>query len=94
MPGRAARDGLYRKLRQHIPHIRRSRSAALINLATDLPAPILADLLDLNINTAVQWTQHASRDWSHYLEARIGATTSTIGAPPAPNGGDRGDVRE
>ena len=76
-PGRPAHDVLYRKLRQHIPHIRRSRSAALINLAGDLPAPILADLLDLNINTAVQWTQHACRDWSHYLEARIGATTST-----------------
>lgn len=47
------------KPRAAIPHIRRSRSAALINLAADLPAPILADLLDLNISTAVQWTQHA-----------------------------------
>lgn len=72
-PGRPARDALYRKLRTHIPHIRRSRSAALITLAAELPAPILADLLGLNINTAVQWTQHASRDWSRYLEARIGA---------------------
>lgn len=37
----------------------------------------LADLLDLNINTAVQWTQHASRDWSHYLQARIDAIHGT-----------------
>jgi hypothetical protein len=72
LPGRPARDVLYRKLRAAIPHIRRSRSAALISLAAELPAPILADLLDLNINTAVQWTQHASRDWSHYLQARTG----------------------
>lgn len=74
LPGRPARDVLYRKLRAAIPHIRRSRSAALINLAADLPAPILADLLDLNINTAVQWTRHAGRDWSHYLQARTGTT--------------------
>ena len=77
LPGRPARDVLYRKLRAAIPHIRRSRSAALIRLAAELPAPILADLLDLNINTAVQWTQNASRDWSHYLQARTGTTTST-----------------
>lgn len=76
-PGRPARDVLYRKLNRQIPHIRRSRSAALINLAGELPAAILADLLDLNINTAVQWAQLASRDWTHYLQARIAATSST-----------------
>ena len=72
LPGRPARDALYRKLRATIPHIRRSRSAVLLNLASDLPAPILAGLLDLSINTAVQWTQYASREWSHYLQARTG----------------------
>jgi hypothetical protein len=23
----------------------------------------------------MQWTQHAGRDWSHYLQARIGRTS-------------------
>ncbi len=55
-------------------HIRRSPSAALISLAAELPAPMLAVLLDLNIDTALQWAQHASRDWSHYLQARTGTT--------------------
>jgi hypothetical protein len=87
-PGRPARDVLYRKLRATIPHIRRSRSAALITLAADLPAPILADLLDLNIHTAVQWTQHASRDWSHYLQARIG-TIRDNGTRARPEGAAR-----
>jgi hypothetical protein len=93
-PGRPARDVLYRKLRATIPHIRRSRSAALINLAADLPARILADLLDLNINTAVQWTQHASRDWSHYLQARTGTPASSRQGATVPVGGSRGDAPE
>jgi hypothetical protein len=93
-PGRPARDVLYRKLRATIPHIRRSRSAALINLAADLPAPILADLLHLNINTAVQWTQHASRDWSRYLEARVGTTTANCRPPPSQFAGDKGQATD
>ena len=83
-PGRSARGSLYNKLRAAIPHIRRSRSAALITLAAELPAPILAALLDLNVNTAVQWTQHARRDWSHYLQARIDAVRSTGTRPERP----------
>lgn len=71
-PGRPARDAIYRKLRAHcIPHARRARSAALITLAAELPPPILADLLDLNINTAVQWAQHSQQDAAAYIEARI-----------------------
>ena len=62
-PGRPASDAIYRRLRQHgIPHARRARSAALITLAAELPPPILADLLDLNITTAVQWAQHTQQD--------------------------------
>ncbi|MHB8296890.1 MAG: hypothetical protein ACYDH5_20235 [Acidimicrobiales bacterium] len=74
LPGQPLLAGLHARLRHHIPHHRRSRSAAPINLAAELPAPVLAALLDLNINTVVQRAQHASRDWSRYLEARIGVT--------------------
>jgi hypothetical protein len=76
-PGRPARDAVYRKLREHgIPHARRARSAALITLAAELPPPILADLLDLNINTAVQWAQHTQQDAAAYIEARIATESS------------------
>lgn len=49
---------------------RTARNSALISLAADLPAPILADLLGLHINTAVRWVRRSKRDWASYLEAR------------------------
>jgi len=74
LPGRPARDGLYRALRAHLPvHLRRARSAALAALAADIPAAVLADLLDLNINTAITWANYAQHDWTAYLHARTTA---------------------
>jgi hypothetical protein len=71
LPGRPARDGLYRALHAHLPvHLRRARSAALAALATDIPAAVLAHLLDLNINTAIAWANYPQHDWSTYLAAR------------------------
>ena len=52
-------------------HIRVSRNGALLALAQDLPAPVLAELLGLHINTAARWCRIAQRDWSHYLSARV-----------------------
>lgn len=70
-PGRPARDALYRALRTHLNvHLRRARSAALAALAADLPAAVLADLLDININTAIAWSTYAQTDWAVYLAAR------------------------
>jgi hypothetical protein len=71
LPGRPARDALYRALRTHLPvHLRRARSAALAALAAELPAAVLANLLDLNINTANAWATYAQHDWTTYLAAR------------------------
>jgi hypothetical protein len=71
MPGRPARDALYRALRKHLPvHLRRARSAALAALAAELPAAVLANLLDLNIHTANAWATYAQHDWTTYLAAR------------------------
>ncbi|MEU9369576.1 hypothetical protein AB0D71_33860 [Streptomyces avermitilis] len=50
---------------------RPARTAALIALAAELPAPVLADLLGVHIHTALKWSHHAQRDWSIYLNARI-----------------------
>lgn len=53
-------------------HARVNRNGALLTLAQDLPAPVLAELLGLHINTASRWCRIAQRDWSHYLSARVG----------------------
>ncbi|MFI6111358.1 hypothetical protein [Kitasatospora sp. NPDC051164] len=58
-------------------HTRAARTAALIALATDLPAPVLADLLDVHIHTALKWARHAQRDWTTYLTARAGGLADT-----------------
>lgn len=71
VPGRhLAVGGLVRQLNDHGIQARISRSAALINLAADLPAAVLADLLGMHINTAVRWAHRAKRDWTSYLAAR------------------------
>jgi hypothetical protein len=42
------------------------RRAALTDLAAQLPAAILADLLHLAPGTAVRWMRQAGGDWSRY----------------------------
>ena len=46
--------------------LRPTRQAALLQLAAELPAPVLADLLGLHANTAVEWVRAARGDWSVY----------------------------
>lgn len=49
-PGTHSSAGLHRKLRRHgLPHASHSRATALISLAADLPAPVLAELLGLSM---------------------------------------------
>lgn len=50
------------------PHA--GRNAALIDLATDLPASVVADLLGLHPGTAVKWSKITKRDWASYLASR------------------------
>ena len=42
------------------------RHAALTDLATQLPAAVLADLLHLAPGTAVHWMHEAGADWNRY----------------------------
>jgi hypothetical protein len=44
--------------------------AALAALAAELPAAVLAKLLNLNINTANAWAAYAQHDWTTYLTTR------------------------
>jgi hypothetical protein len=43
-----------------------SRSAALFQLATDLPAAVLAHMLGIHITVAVAWQKAAAGDWAAY----------------------------
>ncbi len=45
------------------------RRAALTDLAAQLPAAVLSDLLHLSAGTAVRWTHDAGGDWSAYAAA-------------------------
>jgi hypothetical protein len=42
------------------------RRAALIDLAAQIPAAVLADLLGLHPTTATHWISQAGGDWSRY----------------------------
>jgi hypothetical protein len=57
-------------LRQHGINTHAGRNAALIALASELPVPVLADLLGVHIHTAQKWAAHVQRDWATYLDAR------------------------
>ena len=71
VPGRPASPAWFsRQLLDYGIDSRPARNAALIALAGELPAPILADVLGLHINTAVRWADIAKRDWGSYLAAR------------------------
>lgn len=48
----------------------RSRKAALFQLATEIPTPLLADLLGIGQTTAVRWAALASRGWGSYIAER------------------------
>jgi hypothetical protein len=70
-PGRPLSvSGLRRHLGNAGIHIRAAHNSALIEFATDLPAPVVADALGIHIETATRWSKYAKRDWADYLAAR------------------------
>ena len=67
MPGQPiTANWLSQRLRALGIHARASRRATLTDLAAQLPAAVLADLLHLAPGTAVHWTRDAGADWSRY----------------------------
>ncbi|MGH3687352.1 MAG: hypothetical protein ACRDSM_20350 [Pseudonocardiaceae bacterium] len=67
LPGRpltAARLG--ERLRTLGIHAQPGRRAALTSLAAQLPAAVLAELLNLHPTTAVRWVRDAGGDWNRY----------------------------
>jgi hypothetical protein len=57
---------LAERLRQLGLHPGRSRSTALFQLATDLPAALLARMLGIHISVAVAWQRASGGDWTTY----------------------------
>jgi hypothetical protein len=59
-------DQLGERLRQIGIRSGQSRSAALFQLATHLPATVLARMLGIHISVAVQWQRASAGDWTAY----------------------------
>ena len=53
-----------------VVHLDEPAEAAMFQLAAEMPAPILADLLGLSPITAGRWAALAARDWSQYAAMR------------------------
>lgn len=72
LPGRPLTPArLGQRLRKLGIDARAARRAALIHLAAQLPAAVLADLLHLTPGTAVRWVNSAGGDWSRYAAALV-----------------------
>jgi hypothetical protein len=57
---------LAERLRQLGLRSGQARSAALFQLATELPAALLARLLGIHVSVAVAWQRASGGDWTHY----------------------------
>ncbi len=71
------------RLRQLGIHSGQARSAALFQLATDLPAAVLARMLGIrisHISVAVAWQRAAAGDWAAYA-AEISRPGRLAGTP-------------
>ncbi len=61
---------LARRLATHGIGVRAAKNTAVLSLASDLPAPVLSQILGVHINTAVHWVKYVKRDWASYVESR------------------------
>ena len=61
-----------------------ARSTALFQLASELPAAILARLLGIHISVAVKWQRHSAGDWTNYAADVSRRDHPTAALPAAP----------
>lgn len=54
-----------------ITDVEAHRASALIDLAGQLPAPVVADFLGLSVGTAIKWNKLAGSSWGQYLEVPV-----------------------
>ncbi len=58
-----------------------ARTAALFQLAVELPAAVLARCLGLDISSAVTWQRTASGDWHSYAARVAGGSAASSSGP-------------
>lgn len=56
-----------------------NRKAALFQLAGDVPAPVLAELIGLTHDNAASWAKLAGRDWTAYIAERASPLAGQTG---------------
>jgi hypothetical protein len=67
LPGRPITPAtLGERLRAIGIYAKTGRRAALLDLAAQIPAAVLADVLGLHATTAAKWMHQAGGDWSRY----------------------------
>jgi hypothetical protein len=78
------------RLRERLRHLGlhpgQARSTALFQLATELPAAILARMLGIHISVAVAWQRASAGDWAGYaadVARRAGQPTASPSSPAA-----------
>lgn len=49
-----------------------ARQAALLQLAREVPAAVLADTLNIDVATATRWAARSGATWNNYAAARVG----------------------
>jgi hypothetical protein len=75
-PGRPISSArLTRRLNDLGIHPGQDRSTALFQLATEIPAAILARTLAISTDAAVTWQRHSAGDWATYA-AKISQRTA------------------
>ncbi len=88
-PGRPiSASRLSERLRALGVHASTARSSALMQLATELPAAVIARMLGVHIKVAVEWQRAASGDWTGY------AAQYSRAAKPATDGPARAAAAE
>lgn len=62
--------GFGKRLKRNGLNVRAGKNTALLGLAAEMPAAVLADLLAIDIVTATRWAGYAKTDWNNYIAAR------------------------
>ena len=89
-PGRPiSADRLGERLRQLGLRPGQARSTALFQLATELPAAVLARMLGIHVGVAVQWQRACAGDWTTYAAEYSRRSNRSVRTPGGPSGATR-----
>jgi len=64
--------------------LRTARNAAMLQLAAEIPGPVLADLLNPHPIVAERWVKAARGDWASYVGERSTVNPTSVAPSPSP----------